>query len=500
MYKSMVIPPDMKPTSDTLAGAGGEITCYGKFQTTTRSKDREYVIDVYVIDGSNLLGRTDASALGFSKFNRDPRAIAELTIDSDVFGDTGLMKTSPLNIKICEGATPYHVNVARRMPIPLLPKVEDELRRMERAGIIKKITEPTPWCAPMVAAPKKPDKVRICIDLKQLNKVVQRERYIIPAISQVLAKLTGSVCFTKLDASGGYWQLELDEESSKLTTFITPLGHFCMMRVPFGISSASNIFQRKMEELEGLRGVKCYQDDIIVHGRMVEEHNSILQTVLQRIKESGLKFNQQKCLFSQSELEFLGHKIGREGTSPHPNKVRPIVDLEQPSNVSELRSVMGMVNHLGQYLPHLSTVTKPLNDLLKTDSVWNWGYEQQEAFTKIKIMVTSAPALAYFDPNKPTTVSADASSYGIGGVLLQESDGKQHPVAFCSRTLTPTEQQYAQIERECLACVWSCDKFMQYLRGPHFVSFDHGSQTIGTTNRRKGLEYGEYDAHDVVQS
>ena len=123
-YKSMANPPGMRPMSDTLASAGGETTCYGKFQTTTRSKDREHVVDFYVIDGSNLLGRTDASALGFIKFNRDPRAIAELTIDSDVFGDTGLMKTSPVNIKISECATPYHVNVARREPKPLLPKGE----------------------------------------------------------------------------------------------------------------------------------------------------------------------------------------------------------------------------------------------------------------------------------------------------------------------------------------------------------------------------------------
>ena len=108
----MANPPDRRPTSDTLAGDGGGITYYGKFQTTTRSKDREHVIDVYVTDCSNLLGRTDASALGFIKFNRDPRAIIELTIDSDVFRDTGLMKTSPVNIKISEGATPYHVNIA----------------------------------------------------------------------------------------------------------------------------------------------------------------------------------------------------------------------------------------------------------------------------------------------------------------------------------------------------------------------------------------------------
>ena len=175
--------------------------------------------------------------------------------------------------------------------------------------------------------------------------------------------------------------------------------------------------------------------------------------------------NKPKCIFSQSELEFMGHKIGRGGTSQHPNKVKTIVDLGQPNNVSELRIVLGMVNHLGEYLPHLSTVTKPLNDLLKQDSVWNWSYEQQDGFTKINIMVTSAPTLAYFDPNKPTTVCADASSYGIGGVLMQITDGKQHPVVFCSRTLTVTEQQYAQIERECLACVWACEKFTQYLRG-----------------------------------
>ena len=209
-----------------------------------------------------------------------------------------------------------------------------------------------------------------------------------------------------------------------------------MTRVPFGISSASDIFQRKMEELlEGQNGVECYQDDIIVHRRTVEEHDSILLTVLQRIKELGLKLNKQKCIFRQSELEFLGHKIGRGGTSPHPNKVKAIIDLEHPNNVAELRSVLGMVTRLEQYLPHLSTVTKPLNDLLKQDSVWNWGYEKDDAFTKIKTLVASAPTLAYFDPSKPTTVSEDGSSYGIGGVLMQMTDGKQHPMAFCSERL-----------------------------------------------------------------
>ena len=162
------------------------------------------------------------------------------------------------------------------------------------------------------------------------------------------------------------------------------------------------------------------------------------------------------------------NEIGREGTSPQPNKSRAIVDL--PDNVSKLRSVLRIVNHLGQYLPHLSshkTAERPLK--------------------KVKAMVTSAPTLAYFDPTKPTTVSADASSYGTGGVLLQESEGKQHPVAFCSRTLTLTGPQYTQIERECLACVWSCDKFTQYPRGLHSFHLKTDHKPLVPLNGEKDL-------------
>ena len=138
LYRSVVNPPDLRQTSDILSGAGGEIECYGKFQTTTKFKDQEYAIDFYVINGSTLLGRIYASALGFLKFDRDPRAIEELRIDPDVFGDTGLIKTSPVNIKISENATTYNVNVARRVPIMWLPKVESELRRMREMALSKK--------------------------------------------------------------------------------------------------------------------------------------------------------------------------------------------------------------------------------------------------------------------------------------------------------------------------------------------------------------------------
>ena len=177
----------------------------------------------------------------------------------------GLMKGEPVKIHLKEGAKPFHCNTARRVPVPLLPKVKNELERMENAGVIQKISEPTEGCSPIVVVPKSNGQIRICVDLRQLNCEVNRERYILPSLDDAASKMSGAFVFTHLDLTSGYYHRMLHPDCAKLTTFITPFGRFFFKRLPFGLTSASEIFQRRMTELlEGIDGIVVTQDDILV--------------------------------------------------------------------------------------------------------------------------------------------------------------------------------------------------------------------------------------------
>ncbi|KAK3098958.1 hypothetical protein FSP39_024697 [Pinctada imbricata] len=431
-------------------------------QYNDKTSDQE----IYVVKNlkTALLGRPAIEALNLLMRVENVNTGTEVKKKHPKLFD-GLGKTNwEYKISLKDNAKPYALSSPRRVPLPLMNQVKEELERMQSLGVITKVDQPTDWCAGMVVAQKPNGKVRICVDLTKLNESVRRENYPIPSIDQELASLSGASVFTKLDANSGFWQIPLAKESSILTSFITPYGRFRFNRLPFGIASAPEFFQKRMsEEVAGLPGVLCHMDDILISGKNQEEHDNNLERVLQKIEAAGLTLN-DKCVFSAESIKYLGHIIDRNGIRADPDKVRAINDMRAPTNVSELCRFLGMVNQLSKLMPNLAETTKPLRDLLRRENQWYWDETQQSSFENIKRELCSTPILAHYDPSRQTIISSDSSSYGLGAVLIQKQEDESYrPIAFASRSLTNTEQRYAQIEKEALASTWACEKFSDFI-------------------------------------
>ena len=347
---------------------------------------------------------------------------------------------------------------------------------MERMEIISKVTICTQWCSGMVVVPKPSGAVRVCVDLsKALNKNVLREPHPIPAVDDTLACFMGATIFSKVDGNIGFWQIPLSKDSRHYTTFITPYSRYWFNKLPFGISSAPELFQSRMNRiLQGLEGVLCHMDDVLIFGSNMAEHNTHLDATLQRLQAAGVMLNRNKCTFFQNRVRFLGNIINKHGIQVDPEKNAPILDMPSPINVPELHRFMGMINRLDNFSPRIATITHPLRKLLSKKSAWTWGPNQEEAFNVLKAELTNTPTLALYNPGAETKISVDASSYELGTVLLQFSTGSWKPVAFASQSLTETETRYAQIEKEALAVTWACEKFANFILGQKLeVESDH---------------------------
>jgi hypothetical protein len=469
-----------------LTSASGKMEVVGKISTQMAISNQVKAQDLYVVRNLKcpLLGRP--TLMQFDLVRR----VDAVEDYPELFAGLGELK-EPYHITLGNDAKPYAIHTPRKIPVCYEKAAKQQLDNMEVQGVISRVEEPTEWCAGMVIVPKaslddddagtpvqrdEGDKLRICEDLTQLNKCVMRNRHIMPDVNSTLAKLKNSVIFSKLDANSGFWQIKLDEASRKLTTFITPWGRYCFNRLPYGISSAPKYFTLKMQSiLEGIPNVLVLMDDILVHGPTQEEHDATLEAVLKRLSAENVTLNKKKCSFSCSSVKYLGHVVSGEGIQPDPDKVNAIQNFKVPSSIPDVQRFLGMINQLAKFVPHVATVTKPIRDLLVKSNEWVWGHAQETAFQTLKRIITSDSVLKQFNPDAETVISSDASMVGLGAVMKQrQSDGTMAPIMFASRSLTPTEQRYATVEKEALAVTFAAEKFNQFLLGKEFhVEVDH---------------------------
>ena len=365
------------------------------------------------------------------------------------------------------------------VPFHVRQQLEEQLKRDEELGVVERIEGPTPWVSPIVVAPKpkSPGKVRVCVDMRQANQAIKRERHVTPTIKEIIGDLNGAKVFSKLDLNQGYNQLELSPESRYITTFGTHLGLMRYKRLNFGISSAAEIFQNVIREtLEGIPGALNISDDILVFGKTQSAHDQSLEAVFQRLKERGLTLNKHKCEYGKDKLEFYGYVFSGDSIAPDPKKIDDIVNLQTPTSASEVRSLLGMINYCSRFISDYATKTEPLRKLTHKDQPWEWTSQHDSAVDQLKEALVNAPVTAYFDPAKDTEISVDASPVGLAAILSQV-DGKtgtHHIVTYASRSLSETEHRYSQTEREALAVVWACEHLHLYIYGkPVTIYTDH---------------------------
>lgn len=207
-----------------------------------------------------------------------------------------------------------------------------------------------------------------------------------------------------------------------------------------------------------------YLDDILVSGANETDHLKNLDEVLRRLGEAGLRLKRSKCAFMQKEVEYLGHRVDAQGLHPVEKKVKAVMDAPTPTNVTELKAYLGLLNYYNKFLPNLVTLLAPLHELLRYEVRWSWQKKQEEAFQKSKTLLNSADVLVHYSADRELVLSCDASPYGVGAVLSHKmDDGSERPLGFMSRTLSPAEKRYSQLDKEGLAVIFGIKKFHKYL-------------------------------------
>ena len=387
----------------------------------------------------------------------------------ECFTGVGKLKDFQVSLHIDPSVKPI-AQPGRRMPFGHREPTKAKLDELLGLDIIERVEGPTHWLSPIVTVPKDNEDIRLCVDMRQANRAIIRERHPIPTVKELLYNLNGAKVFSKIDLKMGFHQMELDEASRDITTFVTPFGLFRYKRLMFGIASAPEVYQHQLQKvISGLTGCQNYADDIIVYGRDRREHDARLSALFERLRNVGLTVNPTKCEFSVSKISYVGYEISAEGVSVGENKVKSIVETRIPKDVTELRSFLGLVNFVGRFVPDLSTVSEPLMRLTRKGEKFVWGKAQKVAFDRVKKLMSDCKTLAFFDPNASTTVTADASPYGLGAVLSQRQGGVERVIAYGHRSLTDVERRYSQTEREALALVWCCEHFYIYLMGVKFT-------------------------------
>lgn len=411
---------------------------------------------------------------------------------------------------------PHHIELTdytpiwqkpRNFPDPVNNEIENQCQELLSNDIIEYSN--SNYSSPVVPVRKSDGSLRLCIDYRKINSITKTEKFPMPNVANCIYQAHNIKFFTTLDLVRGYYQIPLDENSKQYTAFSTNKNHFQFNRLPFGLKNSGIAFQKTMQHiLQPLSSNKViiYIDDILIMSETIEEHLKLVQKVLNTLAKYYIKIKVKKCEFFKPSVTFLGHILSSEGISKCPEYTNKVANFPRPTNVTELRRFLGLINFQRKFIQNCSSIAKPLSKLtgLPKKTVIQWDDEMSKAFEMLKMEVTKEITLAY--PNYDDKINklelyVDASNVGAGACLTQKQNGQFKTIGYCSMTFSDTQKNYSTIERELAAIKWGCEIFRPFIFGIQFILFTDHKPLIYMNNmaphnsriNRTIQELAEYD-------
>ena len=392
-------------------------------------------------------------------------------------GDIG--KTMLVEMEIDTVNHPPIASKSYTLPLKCYEWVQREIETLEKAGIIERSI--SPWASPIVIVPKKsapgePPRRRMCMDYRRINKLQPEVTNAdggkgcislipLPKIDKLYTKLKGYKVFSSLDLRSGYYHIGLSDSAKPKSAFVlSSLGKYQFNRVPFLLAQAPAYFQKLINDvLKGCNFAMGYLDNIIIYSRSEKEHLEHLEEIFSRLKAAGLKLKLEKCCFFKRHIQYLGHLISADSIQPLPEKLESIAKMPAPKNPKEVKQFLGLVGYYRKFVPRFADISRVLTHRTKKDVEFNWTTECKNCFQILKEFLQQAPILRYPDPQANYTLYTDASKYAYAGVLIQHSNGTDHPITYVSGLFRGSQLNWAILTKEAYAIYMSVKKLSFYI-------------------------------------
>ena len=459
-------------------GQKKRIRCIGFYVGPVRYKDEIANVAIYVVKGEveALLSGAASEALGIISFHGDGevrRSVAEDPSNQvyfskfpSLFSGVGKMKNYKVKFHIDPNVPPV-AHPKRSAPYHLQGKLDKEIERMEKAGVIEDHEGPAPWISNLSLAPKDNGDLRVTVDMREPNKAILDTGLPIPKPEDIRKEFVGCKRFSKLDFKTAFHQLELDEDSRCLTVFHHNGKLKRHTRLTMGAKPASGELNKALRPLfNNVAAAHIIHDDLVIATSTEEEQEAAIIQVLEIIAENNLTLNPDKCLFNRTEIPFWGMIISGEGVRPDPEKVQALREASHPESKSELMSFLCMLQANAEFIPQLSKETVHLRELTQQARKFKWTKKCQEEFERLRELLSDRALLNYFDTQLPTYIIVDAHRSGLSAILAQGDSVEQAKMISCaSRATTPVERRYHQLDLEALAVDFGLRRFRQYIVG-----------------------------------